>query len=180
MVKDVARSHTTAPPDDYLERCSLRTLCTNLTGKSLVSLVEILVRDLRASNQKIENIQKETWSISRSDTKESMDQFTSSCNQMTMPMSANSSLSEDLGVFSEGEESSIQMNSLQVKAEVDPREETETQVSSRKSDERAMRSISRCSMQENSSVGYRYLFRVLILFDTSFRYQIQVSILFDT
>ena len=30
------------------------------------------------------------------------------------------------------------------------------------------------------SVGYRYLFQVLILFDTSFRYQIQISILFDT
>ena len=158
-----------APPDDYLERCSLRTLCTNLTGKSLVSLVEILVRDLRVSNQKIENIQKETWSISRSDTKESMDQFTSSCNQMTMPMSANSSLSEDLGVFSEGEESSIQMNSLQVKAEVDPREETETQVSSRKSDERAMRSISRCSMQENSDskqVSEKSTTTLNCLFDT--------------
>ena len=34
--------------------------------------------------------------------------------------------------------------------------------------------------QADSSVGYRYLFQVSILFDTSFRYQIRVSILFDT
>ena len=124
MVKDVERSHTKAPPDDYLDQCSLRTLCTNLTGKSLVSLIELLVRDLRASNQKIENIQKKTWSISRSDTKDtksSMDQFTSSCNTETMPMTAISSISEDLQVCSGCEESSIQMELLQVKSKDDQR-----------------------------------------------------------
>ena len=79
------------PPDWYkVEEFSLRMFCMNLSRKSLISVINLMASDLKASNEKIADMRQKTCSKTSFDADLPMNQFISSdCEQTATTKSSS-------------------------------------------------------------------------------------------